>query len=123
MAEDELGRSQGTIDSFLCSSISRFGHQELRPQDSIPFLRRVSADLNKSDAARIFNHLDIPESPTAETTPRTDDFVSGSPPNQRRLSNASQRPPVDNDIAPREHSFVKTTFSKRKYSTDDRCTS
>ncbi|KAJ7446686.1 Pkinase-domain-containing protein [Mycena latifolia] len=66
-------------------------HQELRPQDSIPFLRRVSADLQKSDAVD------------------GDDPISGSPPG-RRISLSSR--PMDQDISPRDHSFVKTTFSK-----------
>ncbi|KAJ7592858.1 kinase-like domain-containing protein [Mycena floridula] len=81
-------------------------HKELRPQDSIPFLRRVSADLNKSKVTR-----DLPQFELSET-PTTEEFASGSSPN-RRLSRGSLRPLSDNnDISPREHSFVKTTFNK-----------
>jgi serine/threonine protein kinase len=85
------------------------GYKELRPQDSIPFLRRVSADLQKSEAVRYLSQIEMPES-TPEH-PRPEDLISGSPPG-RRMSNASMRPSVDNEISPREHSFVKTTFSK-----------
>ncbi|KAJ7581275.1 hypothetical protein C8J56DRAFT_794068 [Mycena floridula] len=81
-------------------------HKELRPQDSISFLQRISADLHKSDVTR-----DLPQFKLSET-PMTEEFVSGSPPNHR-LSSGSLRPLSDNhDISPREHSFVKTTFSK-----------
>ncbi|KAJ6518809.1 Pkinase-domain-containing protein [Mycena sanguinolenta] len=80
-------------------------HKELRPQDSIPFLRRVSADLQKSEAARFLSQIEMPDSPVETEQP-----VSGSPPN-RRISFSSTRP-MDQDISPREHSFVKTTFSK-----------
>ncbi|KAF7308545.1 Cell division control protein [Mycena chlorophos] len=80
-------------------------YKELRPQDSIPFLRRVSADLQKSDAARFFAQLDVPESPI-----EGEEHVSSSPPG-RRVS-FSSRPPLDTEISSRDHSFVKTTFSK-----------
>jgi hypothetical protein len=81
--------------------------QELRPQDSIPFLRRVSADLQKSEVVRFTSPIEIPDSPVA-----TDDHVSGSPPG-RRVSLSTR--PMDQDISPRDHSFVKTTFSKRTF--------
>ncbi|KAF8202162.1 hypothetical protein BJ912DRAFT_431034 [Pholiota molesta] len=83
--------------------------KDLRPQDSIPFLRRVSTDLHKSEVVRYLSQLDIPDSP-----------ISGSPkrleggkisPVARRTSAASVRP-LENDFAPRDHTFVKTTFSK-----------
>ncbi|KAJ7155370.1 Pkinase-domain-containing protein [Mycena crocata] len=80
-------------------------HKELRPQDSIPFLRRVSADLQKSEAVRFLSQIDMPDSPVEGDEP-----VSGSPPNHRRVSLSTR--PMDQDISPREHSFVKTTFSK-----------
>ncbi|XP_006461886.1 hypothetical protein AGABI2DRAFT_178864 [Agaricus bisporus var. bisporus H97] len=91
--------------------------KDLRPQDSIPFLRRVSADLQKSDMTRYFAGL--PESPTTTEFPRD---VAGSPspvppasPVGKRTSNASIRPapPVrDTEYHPSDHNFVKTTFSK-----------
>ncbi|KIK61777.1 hypothetical protein GYMLUDRAFT_42823 [Collybiopsis luxurians FD-317 M1] len=86
------------------------GYKELRPQDSIPFLRRVSADLQKTDITRYLSQIEMPD-PTPEH-PRAEDFVSGSPPG-RRISTSSMRPSLpDSEISPREHSFVKTTFSK-----------
>jgi len=83
--------------------------QELRRQDSIPFLRRVSAEYQKTEAVRFLPPLEIPDSPVPET-PQGDGFTPGSP--SRRLSNSIAR---DQDpISPREHSFVKTIFGKRK---------
>ncbi|KAJ7281494.1 Pkinase-domain-containing protein [Mycena rebaudengoi] len=76
-------------------------HKELRPQDSIPFLRRVSADLQKSEAVRFLSQIDMPESPTShDGHSRADDHISGSPP---RVSISSR--PMDQDISPREHSY------------------
>ncbi|KAF7308778.1 Cell division control protein [Mycena kentingensis (nom. inval.)] len=79
-------------------------HKELRPQDSIPFLRRVSADFQKSDAVRFLSQIDLPDSPHD-----SEEQISSSPPG-RRISFSSR--PIDTDISPRDHSFVKTTFSK-----------
>ncbi|ESK96507.1 cell division control protein [Moniliophthora roreri MCA 2997] len=79
-------------------------HKELRPQDSIPFLRRVSADLQKSEAVRYLSQIEMPDGHRADDP---------SSPTGRRISNTSMRPSLDNnEISPREHSFVKTTFSK-----------
>lgn len=87
--------------------------QELRPKDSIPFLRRVSADLQKSEAVRFLSQVDMPDTPTVDEH-ATDETPLHSPPRSpRRRSNSSARPLADNDISPREHTFVKTTFSKR----------
>ncbi|TFK39801.1 hypothetical protein BDQ12DRAFT_511749 [Crucibulum laeve] len=80
--------------------------KDLRPQDSIPFLRRVSAEVQKTEAVRYLSQIEMPDTPSEglrETNPS---------PVGRRTSNASIRPLGDNDISPREHSFVKTTFSK-----------
>ncbi|KAF8906289.1 kinase-like domain-containing protein [Gymnopilus junonius] len=88
--------------------------KELRPQDSIPFLRRVSTDLHKSDAVRILSQLEISDSQVSGS-PKRDDFGYGKiSPTGRRPSTSSLRP-LDNEISPREHTFVKTTFSKRKF--------
>ncbi|KAF9454333.1 hypothetical protein P691DRAFT_809889 [Macrolepiota fuliginosa MF-IS2] len=94
------------------------GLKDLRPQDSIPFLRRVSADLQKSDMVRYFAKMD-PDSPNLAEFPRdiagSPPPVSSSSPVGRRTSNASIRPPqLDTEFknSPSEHSFVKTTFSK-----------
>ncbi|KAF8634550.1 hypothetical protein AX17_004140 [Amanita inopinata Kibby_2008] len=86
-------------------------HKELRPQDSIPFLRRVSADLQKNDVIRYLNQIEMTESPTTEGTSHPKDPVTGSP-MERRLSTSPTRPSGESDFSPREHSFVKTTFSK-----------
>ncbi|KAG6860876.1 hypothetical protein C0995_006431 [Termitomyces sp. Mi166 len=86
-------------------------HKELRPQDSIPFLRRVSAELKN---VRYWETLDPPGD---DPTPRGD--ARGGPSQLgRRASDVSVRPPgstVDSEISPREHQFVKTTFSKRQH--------
>ncbi|KAJ3795230.1 STE/STE11/cdc15 protein kinase [Lentinula aff. detonsa] len=84
------------------------GYKQLRPQDSIPFLRRVSADLQKSEVVRYLSQIEMPDSTPEHTQP--DDIVSGSPPG-RRMSNSSIRP--SDEISPRDHSFVKTSFSKQ----------
>lgn len=84
--------------------------QELRPQDSIPFLRRVSTDLQKVDVVRYLAGLDVPDSPISASPGRR---AEASPaPVGRRTSMSSVRP-MDSEISPREHTFVKTTFSKR----------
>ena len=95
------------IHSFITRR--RLTHpQELRAQDSIPFLRRVSADFHnqKSDAIRM---LGQPESPNLEMFE-----PANASPRARRTSTTSMMGMPDNDIAPREHTFVKTSFSKRK---------
>ncbi|CAK5267814.1 unnamed protein product [Mycena citricolor] len=79
------------------------GHK-LRPQDSIPFLRRVSVDLQKSDAVRFLAQVDM-----SESLVDAEGLISSSPPG-RRISLTSR--PMDQDIVARDHSFVKTTFSK-----------
>ncbi|KAG6821432.1 hypothetical protein H0H93_010156 [Arthromyces matolae] len=86
--------------------------KELRPQDSIPFLRRVSADLQKSEFVRYLSQLETPDFLSADNVGQ-----GGPSPLGRRISDASIRPSplVDSDISPSEHQFVKTTFSKRQY--------
>ncbi|KAG6854032.1 hypothetical protein C0991_011237 [Blastosporella zonata] len=91
-------------------------YKELRPQDSIPFLRRVSADLQKSEIVRYLSQMDSSESPIADSVMR-DDAMDKSQPLGHRVSDVSiQRAGsdilADNNISPREHQFVKTTFSK-----------
>ena len=76
--------------------------QDLRPQDSIPFLRRVSADLQKSEAFRYLAKIEMPEADRS-----TPDLPPGSPARKRLSSDVET-------ISPREHSFVRTTFGKRK---------
>ncbi|CCM01816.1 uncharacterized protein FIBRA_03884 [Fibroporia radiculosa] len=80
-------------------------NQELRPQDSIPFLRRVSADYQnqRADIMRYLANVEMPESDraTPELRPRIDNS-----PCRRRMSNDPE------SFSPREHSFVRTTFGK-----------
>ncbi|KAI0322777.1 hypothetical protein OF83DRAFT_1048659 [Amylostereum chailletii] len=89
--------------------VNRGWLQDLRPQDSIPFLRRVSADLHKNDAVRHLAGLETPEE-------RHEDGSPGSP--VRQLSNdgtPSSVPefvPESDPFSMREHTFVKTSFSK-----------
>ena len=78
-------------------------NKDLRPQDSIPFLRRVSADLQKSEAIRYLAKIEMPE--PERSTPEN----APASPLHRRLSNDLE------SISPREHSFVKTSFGKRKF--------
>ena len=77
-------------------------NQAVRPQDSIPFLRRVSTDLQKAEVIKYLAKIEMPEE---RTTPEVPPPAS---PVHRRLSNDA--------ISPRDHSFVKTSFQKRKLS-------
>ncbi|KAF8630155.1 hypothetical protein AX15_003105 [Amanita polypyramis BW_CC] len=86
-------------------------HKELRPQDSIPFLRRVSADLQKSEAVRYISQAEMPGVSSLENVSRSEGSGATQPPiEQARLPSVRQL--GESDISPREHSFVKTTFSK-----------
>ncbi|KAH9973475.1 hypothetical protein BGW80DRAFT_241207 [Lactifluus volemus] len=96
-------------------------NKDLRPQDSIPFLRRVSADLQKNDAARhLIANLDLVDPPLPEfVRASADDVVLSSSPGCRSFVSASasaavpELPQADPDCFDmREHTFVKTTFSK-----------
>lgn len=94
--------------------------QDLRPQDSIPFLRRVSTDFQKSEALQFLSQIDIPtrNSPAEDDNPRHDIFI-GTPPQAipRRFSHEPTSPlgTPDDSMSPHDHSFVKTTFSKREF--------
>lgn len=100
-------------------------HNELRPQDSIPFLRRVSIDLQRSDAMRVLAGIDMPSSDAkaAEHKGSPDEgsgvgvtLSTDSPrPPLKRLSNGPGSPKFESDsLLSREHSFVKTSFSRCK---------
>ncbi|KAF8524190.1 hypothetical protein JB92DRAFT_2881468 [Gautieria morchelliformis] len=65
-------------------------YKELRPQDSIPFLRRVSADLQRSDV----RHLTFLEEDGASSPRSSNGFSSTT------------------EFPPRPHTFVKSTFSQ-----------
>lgn len=89
--------------------------KELRPQDSIPFLRRVSTDLQKTDVAYVASmSMDITriESPFSVASVQEEPPKS---PGRRRLSSGPSSPislPDDTSFTPRDHSFIKTTFGK-----------
>lgn len=99
-------------------------NKDLRPQDSIPFLRRVSADLQKNDAARhLITSLDLvdvssPVSEFARVDGGPDDVAVSSSPGQNPFASPSpgsipEVPQAEPDLFDmREHTFVKTTFSK-----------
>lgn len=87
-------------------------YKELRPQDSIPFLRRVSADLHKSEAVRFLPQFDLPMSCSPESPAVLKESPSAQSPLEQRFSASSVLPLGENDFSPREHTFVKTTFSK-----------
>ncbi|KAG9124161.1 hypothetical protein FRC07_012619 [Ceratobasidium sp. 392] len=79
-------------------------YKELRPQDSIPFLRRVSADLQRSDAVR---HLAISLDPSIYNGSAIDEFQH-SP---------LIRPPItmpnsSDDPLFTQHQFTGNSFSK-----------
>lgn len=104
-----------------CTKLILLLSQDLRPQDSIPFLRRVSTDFQKSEALHFLSQIDMPvaESPFDDENSRSDNVISGTPPSpiKRRFSNSPASPlaPAEESMSPRDHSFVKTTFSKRKF--------
>ncbi|KAG9018377.1 hypothetical protein FRB93_000080 [Tulasnella sp. JGI-2019a] len=74
-------------------------NEELRPQDSVPFLRRVSTDLQRSDLARQLSIYNLHEAQSAN------DVVKASP---KPTTLTIEEP----EFIIRSHSFVKTTFSK-----------
>jgi len=76
--------------------------------DSIPFLRRVSLDIARSDAGRSQSNAErvAPSSPRMAESPR-----DGSGLRSLTLS-PSPTSPSSEDFPPRSHSFVKTTFGK-----------
>jgi len=88
--------------------------QDLRPQDSIPFLRRVSTDFQKSEALQILSQIDSPaaNAPVEDDQSHTEVMVTGTPPMPVSSRNISFDHAPPDDMSPRDHSFVKTTFSK-----------
>jgi hypothetical protein len=69
----------------------------------------------KTDVSRYFSQTENGDPPMSAISEKG--FVLGDAGRiipGRRPSNLSMRPPPDNDIAPRDHNFVKTTFSKRE---------
>ncbi|KAG2042644.1 hypothetical protein BDR03DRAFT_1006311 [Suillus americanus] len=86
--------------------------KELRPKDSIPFLRRVSTDLQKTDVAFLAS-MDINRIESPFSIASVQEETSKSP--RCRLSSGPSSPiPLleDTPFTPRDHSFIKTTFEK-----------
>ena len=93
--------------------------KDLRPQDSIPFLRRVSADLQKNGVARhLMANLEL-DSPVPQYAGQQFDgdmAMLSSSPGQRGSASPvlPEVPQTEADLFEiREHTFVKTTFGKR----------
>ncbi|TFY59959.1 hypothetical protein EVJ58_g5448 [Rhodofomes roseus] len=89
-------------------------NKELRPQDSIPFLRRVSADYQaqKADVMRYLAGVEMPERPDSD---RASPALSSSPDKRPRIDVSPPPRRLSNDpehFSPREHSFVRTSFGK-----------
>lgn len=101
-------------------------HRVLRPKDSVPFLRRVSQELQRPPDAVRFVSAEGPRSDSRASVdpPRKSEERSASPiisglpsslPNPR-LSTGPATPKSPESEVPlfREHSFVKTAFGKRE---------
>lgn len=90
--------------------------QDLRPQDSIPFLRRVSTDFQKSEVLHFLSQIDVStaNSPFEGDLSRPEIVITGTPPSPISARRVSHDHGPPDDMSPRDHSFVKTTFSKRE---------
>lgn len=101
-------------------------HKVLRPKESIPFLRRVSQDLQQRPDVRFLGVTDVPRSDSRASSdlPRRSEDGSASPatsglpgsPPKKRLSAGpptTPKSPESEVHVAREHSFVKTAFGKR----------
>jgi len=88
--------------------------QELRPQESIPFLRRVSTDLQRTDVTKLLAHVGVPiaEAPASEAVPQEE--VS-RPPTPRPSIVPVPTLPDETTFTPRDHTFIRTTFGKREF--------
>ncbi|KZS94330.1 kinase-like protein [Sistotremastrum niveocremeum HHB9708] len=88
-------------------------YKELRPQDSIPFLRRVSADLAKTDMVRQLSLMGVDMS--GQEYGALPSPFDERPQPVKRLSTGLSSPLLPGRAespVPRAHSFVKTTFNK-----------
>ncbi|KAF8261926.1 kinase-like domain-containing protein [Lactarius quietus] len=90
-------------------------NNDLPPQDSIPFLRQVSADLQKNGVARHLANLEL-DSPVPQYAFEGDMAMLSRSPDHRSFTGSPvlpEAPKTDSDLFKiREHTFVKTTFSK-----------
>ncbi|KAL8286801.1 hypothetical protein RQP46_004329 [Phenoliferia psychrophenolica] len=107
-------------------------HKELRPQDSIPFIRRISSDMRRPElnllggiTERSQSSIDLAfyasNSPVSQTAPTFPDPVGRRSPYRQESIDAISAPTVTyaapnheiaTDESHRAHAFVKTTFSK-----------
>jgi len=65
--------------NFRCAVLTnRANEQDLRPQDSIPFLRRVSTDFQKSEALHFLSQIDASaaQSPSEDNLPRPEVLIT-----------------------------------------------
>lgn len=103
-----INHSQYTCSTTDCSSPL----QDLRPQDSLPFLRRLSTETSRpslnSARPNIDDILASEAFPTPHGSPRRFAFADAQP---RNSTDSAVRFDLPTD-APREHAFVKTSFSK-----------
>ena len=93
--------------------------KDLRTRDGIPFLRRVSADLQKNGVARyLIANLEL-DSPVPQYAFDSDMAMLLSSLGHRSFTDSTspvppEVPQTDADLFEiREHTFVKTTFNKR----------
>lgn len=108
MADDQLGSIEGqsdrkgSVDRTNERTVLTFsGHlQDLRPQDSLPFLRRISADIHRPALAI--------------TTLDSDNTLSLRPEPTHSSDSAKSLSSLGSSTKP--HQFVKTTFSKGEHS-------
>ena len=82
--------------------------QAMRPQDSVPFLRRVSMDLRRVDSTRLFS-----SDQSGVLGSRAPSFADISEASKRnRYSLASSHGREASDGPTRDHELIKTTFGK-----------
>jgi len=96
-----------TVDPIgQCADLA--DEQALRPQDSVPFLRRVSMDLRRVDSTRLFS-----SDMGAASNHRVPSYADISEASKRnRYSVASWHGREASDGPTRDHELIKTTFGK-----------
>src|SRR5882762_6747248 len=119
MVEEELEWTPGAMSALLFSMplLNYTTKQDLRPQDSIQFLRRVSTDFQKSDALHFLSQIDASLVHSSfEDLPRPE-MIAGTPPPPLSAQRVLHDHAPPDHMSPNDHSFVKTTFSKCECST------
>jgi serine/threonine protein kinase len=121
--KNHWGLNKVSLVSYLWEMLKFMGFtKDLRPQDSIPFLRRVSTDLQKNGVARhLMANLEL-DSPVPQYVLEGDMTILSSSPGHRSFTGSAspvppEAPQTDADLFEvREHTLVKTTLSKRTFS-------